>query len=252
MTSFEVDAAVAAALERGEPLYAVDAHLLRELQPDVIVTQDLCLVCAVEGSQVRQIASRLDPPPQIVALEPHSLNDSLAAIRLLAEVCGVPNRADTVVADLEHRIDRLQATTADLEKPQVLCLEWLEPPWIAGHWMPEVVELAGGHDVLGERGAPSWRATWADVAASKAEAAIVMPCGFDVERTLQEVDILKRVPEFLGLPACSSGRVFVVNGSAYFNRAGPRLIEGAELLAALLHPERFPRVNSSQAQKLAL
>ncbi len=252
LSSLEIDRIVASSLESSLPMYGIDADLLRELRPDLIVTQDLCLVCAVEGGAVRQVAAQLEPRPRVVSLQPSSVGDTLASIRLLAEAAGVPERGDLVVGDLEARAERLRSVTAKLERPSVLCLEWLDPAWIAGHWMPEVVEMAGGCDALAQRGVPSWRATWAEVAESRAEAVLVMPCGFDVERTMREVALLEKVPEFMGLPACSADRVFVVNGSAYFNRAGPRLIEGAEILAALLHPEAFPNApDPIAARKLA-
>ena len=239
LSSLEIDQTVAGSLERGLPIYGIDAALLQELRPDLIVTQDLCTVCAVEGSQVRQLAAQLEPRPRVVSLGPSSVGDVLASIHLLGEAAGVPERAAALVEELEAQADRLREATSNLARPTVLCLEWLDPAWIAGHWMPEVVEMAGGRDVLGTGGEPSWRATWAEVAASGAEVAIVMPCGFDVDRTLREVGTLKRVPEFVGLPAYRANCVWVVDGSAYFNRAGPRLIEGAEMLAVLLHPEAF-------------
>ncbi|MBI4212977.1 MAG: cobalamin-binding protein [Chloroflexi bacterium] len=253
LSSLEIDQTVTNSLERGLPIYAIDSALLREVRPDLIVTQDLCLVCAVEGSQVRRVASRLEPGPRVVSLQPNSVSDVLASIRLLAEAAGVPERAAALIADLETRTERLRSATAPLDRPGVLCLEWLDPPWIAGHWMPEVVELAGGRDALGQRRAPSWRTTWAELGESRPDVVIVMPCGFEVERTFSEIRILDSVPEFVGLPAYEADRVYIVNGSAYFNRAGPRLIEGAEILAALVHPEAFPQpVARVAARKLEL
>lgn len=251
LSSLEIDQTVATSLELGLPIYEIDSALLRTLRPDLIVTQDLCVVCAVEGSRVRQVAAYLDPAPRVLSLQPSSVTDVLDSIRVLAEAAGVPERAGPVIADLQSRADRLRKKSAKLRWPGVLCLEWLDPPWIAGHWMPEIVEMAGGVDVLGQSQAPSWRATWAEVAESKAEVVIVMPCGFDVERTLTEVGMLEAVPEFVGLPAYQKGNVFIMNGSAYFNRAGPRLIEGAEILAALLHPEAFSgSIDPGAARKL--
>ena len=252
LSSAEIDTAVSEAVRAGSPLYEVDLDLLRRLQPDLIVTQDLCNVCAVEGNHVREATTLLDPRPRLVSLQPSSLREMVDGIWALAEAAGVASRAVGLANDLQNRIEALREKSARLDRPSTLCLEWLDPAWIAGHWMPEIVELAGGEQVLARAGTPSIRAPWADIAAAAPEVVIVMPCGFDVERTLQEVRGLDSIPQFRQLPAFRSGRVYVVDGSAYFNRAGPRLVEGAELLARLLHPDVFPgEVDPQAALQLA-
>ena len=240
LTSAEIDAAVSKAFVEGRLSYRVDMDVLTAAHPDLIVTQDLCVVCAIGGSEVRQAAACLAPQPRVVSLEPHTVSGVIDCIRTLGDVAFAPTRAAQLAADLEARVAAAWAATAAAPRPRVLCLEWLDPPWIAGHWMPEVVQLAGGVDALGRSGEPSRRATWDEIADAAPEVAIIMPCGFGVERTLAEIGVLDTIPQLARIPAFATGRAHVVDGSSYFSRPGPRIVDGIELLGAIIHPEIFP------------
>jgi iron complex transport system substrate-binding protein len=237
MTSAEIDAVVARALSEGRPSYYIDQDVLVAARPDLVITQDLCLACAIGGSEVRRAAAQLDPPPRILTLEPHTVQDILDCLLTVGEEAAVPSRAANLVAELRARTVAVQTAVAGAARPRVLCLEWLDPPWIAGHWMPEVVALAGGSDVLGLAGEPSRRATWDEIAAGRAEVAIVMPCGFGVDRALEEVHVLNEVPQLSQIPAFANDCVNVVDASSYYSRSGPRVIDGIELMARILHPD---------------
>lgn len=236
MTSAEIDEAVSRALTEGRPSYFVDMEVLASARPDLVVTQDLCIVCAIGGSEVRRAAEQLDPRPRILTLEPHTMEDVLDCIRAVGEETGVSRRADDLVFAFRERIARVGSALGGASRPRVLCLEWMDPPWIAGHWMPEVVELAGGTDVLGRSGEPSFRATWDEIADAQPEVSIVMPCGFGVDRTMDEISVLDTIPQLRRTPAFRANRVYVVDGSSYYNRAGPRIVDGIELMASILHP----------------
>lgn len=245
MSSREIDAAITASRTSGGATYHLDMEVLRSVRPDLIVTQELCAVCAVDGTEVRRAVALLDPRPRIISIEPSRLGDVVTAIRAIGEETGSSRRADELAAAVELRILAIRTTMVGARRPTVLCLEWLDPAWAAGHWMPEVVDAAGGVDVLGKAGEPSRRVTWKEIARADPEVAIIMPCGFDVQRTLQEIDVLHSVPETAHITAFRTGEIYAVDGSRYFNRPGPRIAEGIELLASILHPSRvrgdFPR-----------
>ena len=241
MTSAEIDAAVSRAMAEGQTSYSVDMDALAAARPDLVITQDLCVVCAIGGSEVRQAAGRLDPAPRILTLEPHTVEDVLSCLLVVGEETGVSQRAEELVGQLEGRIAAIKGATAGEDRSRVLCLEWLDPPWIAGHWMPQVVDLAGGVDVLGVAGQPSRRATWEEIAAAQPQVAIIMPCGFGVDRALEETPVLRAIPQLEQTPAFGDDRVYVVDASSYYSRSGPRVIDGVELMAQMLHPQLFPR-----------
>ena len=240
MSSAEIDAAVRRALSEGRPSYSIDADVLAAARPEIVVTQDLCVVCAIGGNDVRRAAMQLDPQPRIVSLEPHTVDDILGCLVTLGEEAGASERAEELVAAYRDRIAATRSATANVHRPRVLCLEWLDPPWIAGHWMPEVVKLAGGDDVLGAAGEPSRRATWDEIEAAQPEVAILMPCGFGVDRALEEIHVLDTIPHFGRLPAVQNDHIYVVDASGYYSRSGPRVVDGIELMAQLLHPDVFP------------
>lgn len=251
MSSAEIDALVAQALAGGGATYHIDMDVLRQTRPELIITQELCAVCAVDGGEVRRAAAVLDPPPRILSLEPTRVSEILDCVRQVGEAVGMADRAERVAADLAARIGRVRAATAGLARPRVLCVEWLDPPWTAGHWVPEMVELAGGADALARTGEPSRRAAWAEIEAANPEVVILMACGFGVERNLKEAPILRTVPEVQRMAAFREGRVYAVDASSYFSRPGPRIVEGIELLAAIVHPEVFPReLPASAARRL--
>ncbi len=241
-SSRETSRLVGEKLESGGALYQVDETALRAAQPDVIVTQGLCAVCAPTLGDVEDVARRLSREPDIVSLDPHHLGDVLADVERLGRTCGVEDRAAQVVEALRVRIARVRVRAASAEdRPRTLCLEWLDPMFIAGHWVPEMVDLAGGADVLGRPGEKSRRVEPKDVVMASPDVVVLMPCGFDLERTRKETPVVKRARWWADLPAARADRVWTVDGSSYFNRPGPRLVDGLEILAHILQPRLFPR-----------
>ena len=246
LSSEEIDRRVRVALERRESLYLVDEDALRRARPDLIVTQELCEVCAIDSAQVFEALRNLPSRPRVVSLHPHTLEEALQDIRLVGEVTGREREAARLLVSLRERIERVRTLVAGASQPRVFCLEWLDPPMVSGHWVPEMVGLAGGHEVLGRAGELSRYVTWDEVTAAQPEVLIVMPCGFQIERTRRELPTLAARSWWPTLPAVRDGRVYLVNGPAYFNRSGPRLVEGIELLAGLLHPEQFADLCSGE------
>lgn len=224
----------------GRSLYHIDLERLRELRPDVLLTQALCDVCAAAVDEVRDAANRLASPPEVVSLDPTSLDDILENILVIGKKTGNLARARSLAKSLHGRLEAVRGRTRELGRPRVACLEWFEPIFSAGHWIPQQVEFAGGREVLGTMGKPSRVVTWDRVLAAEPEVLILMACGFDVPRALREVHLITERPGYDSIPAIREGRAFVVNGSAYFNRPGPRTVDGVELLAHLLHPDSFP------------
>jgi iron complex transport system substrate-binding protein len=236
--SEEIDRLVRERLRTERALYTLDLAALERLRPDLIVTQALCGVCAVAADEVRSAACTLPGSPRVIELEPETLADVLATIHQVAEAAGVAERADAVVRGLETRIAAVAARSAALQnRLRVALLEWLAPPFSCGHWNPELVRLAGGIEGLGCEGAPSRTLCWEDVLTWQPEVVMVACCGFDVERTLRDLEALSRVPDWARLSAVRAGRVYVVDGSHYFSRPGPRLVDSLEILAHTLFPE---------------
>ena len=235
LAAAEIDAAVRTLTEQGRSIYELDEAALRRLQPDLIVTQELCAVCAVSYDDVRAVAERLDPPPQVVALDPRTLGEVLGDVRTLAQATDAKDAGVELVQDAASRIDRVRLAVRAAEPVRVAALEWLDPVFVAGHWTPQLIEYAGGLDLLGMPGEPSEQRTWADVRAAAPEVVIVMPCGYDADRALQEAE------EYLDeLESLDARRIVAVDAAAHFSRPGPRLLEGLELLAHVLHPDRLP------------
>ncbi len=248
LTSAEIDAQVAAQQVVGEGVYHLDVERLAELRPDLIFTQGLCDVCAVPHGVVRRAVPSLPTRPRVYSLDPTSVGDVLSNVKTVGDATGSQARARVVIAELRARIDRITLQTAGLLPiPRVFCLEWLDPPWTAGHWVPEMVGMAGGYDALGGSGQPSRRTDWREIARFAPEVVVVMPCGFDLEKTRAEFAVTAFPAEWSTLPAVRDGRVWAVDGSAYFNRPGPRLVDGLEILAGIIHPERFdaPRADAA-------
>ena len=246
-TSAETSAMVGERLASGGALYRVDEEALLDAAPDVILTQGLCEVCAPTTEDVRVLTSRLPRKPRIVSLDPHSLRDVLGDVERVGKACGASGAASNLVSDLRERIERVGFLTAHVhERPSCVCLEWLNPLFLAGHWVPEMVELAGGRDALAKAGETSRRVEPKDVVLSAPETAVLMPCGFHLERTLQEAPSLTKESWWQDLPAARRGHVWAVDGSSFFNRPGPRLVTGLEILAHIFHPEIFPRAPSAK------
>jgi iron complex transport system substrate-binding protein len=239
--SGRIDELVRERLQTQRALYTLEEGALEELRPDLIVTQALCDVCAVAEEEVRAAACRLPGQPGVLNLEPQRLADVLESIRRVGEAAGCADRAEAVVAGLRARIDAVAERSARLtHRPRVALLEWIDPPFSSGHWTPELVELAGGVEGLGQHGEDSRTLRWQEVVDWQPEVLVVACCGFGVERTLQDLPILLGYPGWAGLPCAKAGRVYVVDGSAYFSRPGPRLVDSLEILAHVLHPETHP------------
>ncbi len=231
-----IDHRVRGQIHSGRSVYHLDEAALARLRPDLILTQELCAVCAPSFTRVTEAARLLSGEPRIVSLEPRGLLDVLDNIRLVGEVAGVPGRGLELAGRLRRRIDAV-AVQADGDRPGVACIEWLDPIYAGGHWVPEMVAAAGGRDVLGVAREPSRRVEWSEVSDARPEVLVVMACGFDVARTRAEIGLLSGRPGWADLPAVRGGRVFLVDASSYFSRPGPRLVDGLEILAAILHPE---------------
>lgn len=235
MTSREINDAIGGAVHSGSSIYELDTEALAQAKPDLIITQELCEVCAVSYREVTKAARLMDADTQIVSLEPSSIDEIFGHIELIADLTNTRERAREVVGDLSRRIFRLREETHDLVRPRVVCIEWLDPIFAGGHWVPEQVEIAGGNDVLGPRGKPSFEIPWQDVLDARPDAMVLMPCGMSIDRTIGEIDAVTSREGWSDLPAVQSGRVYVVDGSSLFNRPGPRIVRGAEVLYALFH-----------------
>jgi iron complex transport system substrate-binding protein len=245
LSAGEIDAAIRARTLEGEAIYVLDGEALRRLQPDLIVTQALCPVCAVSYDEVAALAQTLPSAPQVIALDPRTLGETLGDVRTLAEATGRRDRGVELIGQIAGRLDRVKLAVRGAARPRVAALEWLDPVFVAGHWTPQLIELAGGEDVIGMTGEPSQTAGWDELAAAAPEVVVVMPCGYDAARSREEA--LGHAEQ---LAALGAQRLFAVNASAYFSRPGPRLIDGIELLAGILHPDRFPAPAADRALAL--
>jgi iron complex transport system substrate-binding protein len=234
LAAAEIDTAVRERTARGEALYELDDELLGELEPDLIVTQAVCEVCAVSFDDVRTLAERLPGRPEVVSLDPSTLGEVLADMPRLADVAGVPEAGELLAREAADRIAAVERAVEGAGRPRVAALEWLDPVFVGGHWVPQMIELAGGEDVLGLPGERSRTAEWAEVEAVAPELVVSMPCGYYAEQAAAETVLQRDRLAALG------ARVVAVDAAAYFSRPGPRLVEGVELLGHLLHPERVP------------
>ncbi|MFI4990967.1 MAG: ABC transporter substrate-binding protein [Solirubrobacterales bacterium] len=235
LSAGEIDAAVRERTLEGEAIYSLDRDKLGELAPELIVTQELCPVCAVSYEEVAALAKELPSRPRVIALDPKTLGETLGDVRTLAQATDSRDRGVELIAQAAGRIDRVTLAVRGQRRVRVAALEWLDPVYVAGHWTPQMIELAGGEDVLGLAGEHSEVFSWEQVAAAQPEVVVVMPCGYDAARAREEA--LEHAEE---LAALGAGRVVAVNASAYFSRPGPRLIDGLELLGHILHPEQLP------------
>ena len=231
----EIDAAVSERTGRGEAIYSLDEDVLRELEPDLIVTQALCAVCAVSYDDVVEVAGRLPSRPRVVSLDPSTLGEVLGDVRTLAEATDRRDAGVDLVQDAAARIDRVRTAVRGARRPRVATLEWLDPVYVAGHWTPQLVDYAGGDDVLGLPGERSEVRSWEEVAAAAPDVVVVMPCGYDAPRAREEALAHREQ-----LAAVGAGSVVAVDAAAHFSRPGPRLVEGLEVLAHVLHPDRVP------------
>jgi iron complex transport system substrate-binding protein len=236
LSSREISEAVGGAAHQGSSLYTLDTGLLADLAPDVVLTQDLCQVCAVSYEAVADSVRVLDGDgPRVVSLEPRTLPDVLACLRQVGDVLGVPEAAASRVGELRQRLDTVRAQVSDRPRPRVAAIEWLDPLWPAGHWVPEQIRCAGGTPLLAEPGEHTRPMEWAALRAAAADVIALMPCGFPPGRTVKEAGLLTGHPSWAELPAVRDDRVWVLDGPAYYNRPGPRVVRGAEVLAHVLH-----------------
>jgi iron complex transport system substrate-binding protein len=231
----QIDAAVKERTLAGESIYELDADVLYDLAPDLIVTQALCSVCAVSYDDVRAIAEEIPSRPQVISLDPHTVGEVLGDARTLAQATDRKDVAVDLIESASARIDRIRVAVRTARRPRVAALEWLDPPFAAGHWTPQLIEFAGGEDVLGFPGENSEERTWEEIAVAQPDIVIVMPCGYDAEIAHREAEMHRDQ-----LAALGAGEVVAVDASAYFSRPGPRIVDGLELLASILHPELFP------------
>ncbi|MER7552812.1 ABC transporter substrate-binding protein [Streptomyces anulatus] len=238
LSSREISAAVGGSAHGGSSLYALDAEALAALAPDVVLTQDLCDVCAVSYEAVSRAVRVLDGGPRVLSLEPRTLDDVLDCLVTVGELLGVRERAERRREELRDRLTAVRGLTAGRVRPRVVAVEWLDPLWPAGHWVPEQISCAGGEPLLAAPGEHTKPMTWEDVRAARPDVLLVLPCGFAPERTVRERDLLTALPGWDDLPAVRSGAVWVLDGPAYFNRPGPRVVRGAEVLAHVLHGVR--------------
>jgi iron complex transport system substrate-binding protein len=235
LTSAQIDAAVKERTLAGESIYELDGEMLRELGPDLIVTQALCSVCAVSYDDVRAIAEEIETRPEVISLDPHTVGEVLGDARTLAQATGRKDAAVELIQDASARIDRVRLAVRNAKRLSVAALEWLDPPFAAGHWTPQLIEYAGGHDVLGFAGEHSEQRSWEELIAARPDVVVVMPCGYDAEIAHREAEM-----HLEELAAIGAGDVVAVDAAAYFSRPGPRIVDGLELLAHILHPDLVP------------
>lgn len=241
ISSHEIDSAVGRTLETSGTLYELNLPLLEELHPDLILTQRLCEVCAVSYDRVQEAAKSLSSHPLVLNLEPHSLSDIFDNILLVGKTTGCEAAARALRGQLLGRVDTVRRKTEILQdRPRVFVMEWVDPPYCGGHWMKELVEAAGGRDDLALLHRPSRRVEWGEVSDFAPEIIVLTCCGFDLSRCQREGKILAQFEGACDLPAAKAGRIYATDGSAYFSRPGPRIVESLEILSHLIHPELFP------------
>jgi iron complex transport system substrate-binding protein len=240
LTSKEIDNLVSKNYRAGKSIYIVEKEALCRANPDIILTQKLCDVCAVSGDEVIEAAKVLGHNPRIISLEPTTLDGILDSILLVGEATERTEQAKDLVNNLKFRIEAVKSLLSEeKDRPRVFCMEWLDPPYAAGHWIPEMIEIAGGDCGFGRAGEPSFKVSWGEILEFAPQVIVLMPCGFNIERTLREIDILTSNEYWYRLPAVRKGHVYLVDANSYFSRSGPRVVDGLEILAKILHPETY-------------
>jgi iron complex transport system substrate-binding protein len=237
MTQSEIDVQVTQRLRDGKSLYELDEGAIRELAPDLILTQDLCQVCAASGNEATQLLASLPHKPRVLSMTPKSLEGIFASVLDLGEATGTTVRARELIGAARARLERIALRTQRADhRVRVFCMEWLDPPYCCGHWVPEMIDLAGGQDDLARRGTDSVRIAWEQVQSFAPEVLVVMPCGYGLTKAAALAQGLRAYPGWQDLPAVRGGEVYVVDANSYFARPGLRVVDGTELLAHLLHP----------------
>ncbi|MFG2432620.1 cobalamin-binding protein [Streptomyces sp. NPDC048590] len=251
LTSREISDAVGGSAHSGSSLYTLDTEALSALRPEVVLTQDLCDVCAVSYTEVSRTVRLLDADTRVLSLEPRTLGDVLDCLVTVGDLLGVRKHAEQRRAELSARLDRVRAAVAGRARPRVVAIEWLDPLWPAGHWVPEQITVAGGEPLLASPGEHTKPMTWEAVRSARPDVVLLLPCGFPPERTLRERELLTGLPGWRDLPAVGADRVWVLDGPSYFNRPGPRVVRGAEVLAHVLHGVRADEpVTPAEARRL--
>jgi iron complex transport system substrate-binding protein len=240
LSAREIDDAVHGKMAGHQPLYDLDRELIQRVQPDIILTQDLCRVCAVPSGQVEQALAELGTTDaDVVSLDPHSIEEILGSIERAGKLLRRTDEAERLVSRLRKRVDTVRETAVRLPTIRVFALEWSDPPFVGGHWIPEMVEIAGGTNLLNGREQPSRALTWREIADALPEVVVFMPCGYYLEEAEEEAKRLFDQPEFASTPAARDGCVFAVDATSYFSRPGPRVVDGLEIIAWAIHPEAF-------------
>jgi iron complex transport system substrate-binding protein len=241
LTSREIDEAVRLRMEAHEPIYILDKDLLRREQPDVILTQDLCRVCAVPSGQVQRALDELGvSDAKVLSLDPHTLEEVIGQIEVVGSALGRADRAEELANLLRSRVARVKEIAKRLPTIRVFALDWSDPPFVAGHWMPEMVEAVGGVNLLNAKGEPSKVVTWRQIRDENPEVILFMPCGYYLEEAEEEATGVFQHAELQETPAVRNGNVFAVDATSYFSRPGPRIVDGLEILAWALHPDAYP------------
>jgi len=250
LSAREIDDFVSSSMDRREPIYTLDKELIQRVQPDLILAQDLCRVCAVPSGQVEAALSELGCSSEVLSLDPHTIEDIFDCILQVGRATETEQQAAELVAALRERTERARCRAAGLPSVRTLCLEWSDPPFVGGHWVPGMVELAGGTNLLNGRGDPSRKVGWSDLAAAGPEVVVFMPCGYYLGEAETEAEGLFEVAEFGHTPAARLGNVFAVDASSYFSRPGPRIVDGLEILAWAIHPEAFPEPSAGRVSRV--
>jgi iron complex transport system substrate-binding protein len=238
LSSREIDDLITKNRNEGKSTYLIDIGELKKANPDIILTQGLCEVCAVSGNEVVESVKALGRTPKVISFEPSTIDQILDAILKIGDATDTKGRADELVEKLKLRIHRIESLfSGERDRPRVFCMEWLDPPYAAGHWIPEMVELAGGANGIGKPGEPSRKVSWDDIYDFAPQIITVMPCGFNIEDTLKEIDTVTSHKYWNQMPASRRGHVYLVDANSYFSRSGPRIVDGLEILAKIIHPE---------------
>jgi iron complex transport system substrate-binding protein len=243
LDSGAIDAAVREAMATSGSVYMIDSEALNRLRPELLLTQAVCDVCAVPSSDADAVVKELRDEPTVLSLDAHTIDGILETISQVGEATGIPERAEQFMVELAVRLDRVRERVAGLPRPTVLGIEWLDPPFIPGHWVPEMIEIAGGTNLKGTTGDRSVQVDWTDLMDLDPDVLLIMPCGYDSDAARKDADFHHRRLRAVAPRAISEGRAFTVDASSYFNRSGPRVVDGVEILAALLHPDTFPEVH---------
>jgi iron complex transport system substrate-binding protein len=238
LSSREIDEVVSRNAEAGKSTYLIDRDALKEADPDMILTQELCEVCAVSGNEVMEAVEVLGKKPEIISLEPKILGEILDTILIIGEATGTYEKAKDVTESLRKRIETIGSLLGDeRDRPRVFCLEWLDPPYVAGHWVPEMVEMSGGECGIGKIGDPSFKVSWKEIVDFAPQMLFIMPCGYDIQKTLDEINTLTSQEEWFSLPSTNRGEIYLLDANSYFSRPGPRVVDGLEIMAKTIHPE---------------